>query len=169
VTTASIQSVTAALAAATAFLAALGAGISGVAALRQYRLRAEAQRAELDTQLAQLFAQLAPIANGRGVAVIPEGALAPAVERLAGDDRIAEIPRFLKESFLPAPVGAATQAAAISSIAYLGRTYDSLRSPARDCLETLDLRGYAELEALRDTGLASIPAGRRSGHDQVPR
>jgi hypothetical protein len=67
---------------------ALCAGIVGTLAgvfnaVREYRLKSEAQRHQIeaqqatrDVELARLFAELVPIANGRGPAVTSENAVA---------------------------------------------------------------------------------------------
>lgn len=150
----------ASLASVTAFIAALiglVAAIGGLVAIPEYRRRLKAQRAELDTQLAQLFAELVPIANGYGVSTLPDAALVSLVENLVSSNQTDRLPSVLQEAYVTAPVGAATQAAAISSIVYLGSTYESLARPAEACLTSLQFPRHPALEKIRRKGLKEIP------------
>lgn len=143
----------------TAFLAALiglVAALGGLVAIPEYRRRLKAQRAELDTQLAQLFAQLVPIADGYGQPSLPDAALASVVEGLVSTNQLDRLGSVLSQAYVNAPVGAATQAAAISSIVYLGSAYESLAQPAESCLASLSFAGHPLLEKERVEGLQSL-------------
>lgn len=151
----------ASLATITAFVAALiglVAAIAGLVAIPEYRRRMKAQRAELDTQLAQLFAQLVPIADGHGPPMMPDAALTAAVEKLVAEGELSELRKVLRQAYVAAPVGAATQAAAISSIVHLGCVYDSLISPAEACLASLSFDEFPLLEQKRVEGLERLRA-----------
>lgn len=153
---ASVSAIAALLAALVALVAAIGGLIGALVAIPEYRSRLRSQRAEIDTQLATLFSQLVPIANGRGEPRLPDAALAPIIEKLIADDDLDRLRPILRDAYVSAPIGESTQAAAISSIAYLGQTYDSLKEPARACLGSLYLAGYSLLEELRERGLKSL-------------
>lgn len=127
-------------------------------AIPEYRRRLKAQRAELDTQLAQLFAELVPIANGYGASTLPDAALVSLVERLVSSDQLDRLPQVLQKAYVTAPIGEATQAAAISSIVYLGSTYESLAWPAEACLTSLSFPRHPLLEEKRLDGLRKIQA-----------
>ena len=151
----------ASLATVTAFIAALIgllAGIGGLAVFPEYRRRLQAQRAERDTQLAQLFAELVPIADGYGQPALPDSALASIVDDLVAKDRLDDLRPTLRKAYVNAPVGMATQSTAIASIVYLGSTYESLAAPAETCLETLRFPGGEALEATRRRALDKFGA-----------
>ena len=122
----------------------------------EYRRRLQAQRAERDTQLAQLFAQLVPIADGYGQPALPDSALAPIVEDLLAKDRLDELKPTLRKAYVTAPVGMATQVAAMASIVYLGSSYQSLSGPAEACLHTLKFPASPELEVARENALDNL-------------
>lgn len=149
----------------TAFLAALiglVAALGGLVAIPEYRRRLKAQRAELDAQLAQLFAELVPIADGHGQPTLPDAALTSMIENLVSNNQVDRLRPILREAYVNAPVGAATQAAAISSIVYLGSTYECLAPPAESCLASLSfLPTHPLLEEKRVDGLRLLCALRQ--------
>jgi hypothetical protein len=114
----------------------------------EYRLKAKAQRATLDVELSRLFAELVPIANGRGPPVLSEAV----VDRLLahGDAPSSEIAR---RAMIHGVVGVPTQAAALLSLAVLGRDYPNLREPARAALHAMEFMEEHET-------LGKGPAGR---------
>lgn len=134
-------------------LGVVGAPVATGVSVREYQLKARAQRAETEIQLARLFAELVPIANGRGPAHLSEAAataIAAAKPSFTADD--------LVRAAVTLPVGAATQAAAIASLGRLGATYEPLRAPARAALESLAYVTDPDVKAAREAALASLPA-----------
>jgi hypothetical protein len=146
--TASLTSDPDLLAALAALVAAIGGVVGAAVAIREYRLKARVQRAEMDIHLAQLFAQLVPIANGRGQPALLDAALAPILEKVVADGLATEdLKAILDAAFVSAPVGVATQAAAMASMGYLGAEYEALRDSASQSL--LALRYADEVPELR--------------------
>jgi hypothetical protein len=56
-------------------LGVAGSLVAVFQALSEYRLKAQAQRAEIDINLSRLFAELVPIANGRQGTVVSEAGM----------------------------------------------------------------------------------------------
>lgn len=110
----------------------VAAVITAALSVPEYRLKAKAQRAALDVELARLFAELVPIANGRGPSVLSEAVVSRVLER--GGIPAEEI---AQRAMIPGPVGTSTQAAALVSIAVLGREYRNLLEPAKAALDEM--------------------------------
>jgi hypothetical protein len=137
-------------------------------ALSEYSLKARAQRAELDINLARLFAELVPIANGRQGTVVSEAAITAAlsipevVDRVLGADNERERDLISEFAVVYLPVGIAMQAAAVRSLGYLGEEYEQLREPARAALNAL--RYFADdedLKPVRAEALAAIARAKK--------
>jgi len=90
---------------------------------------------------------------------MPDSALAAVVEKLVAENDLQGLREVFRQSYVNAPVGAATQAAAISSIVYLGSAYDSLAEPADACLSTLAFPGHELLEQRRKVALERLRGG----------
>jgi hypothetical protein len=118
-----------------AVIAALGTVTAAVVrAVNEYRLKAGSERAQSDVRLTQLFAELVPTANGRGKDYVTKNG---------------EIEH--------APVGEATQAAAIRSLGALGARYEVLREPAQAALRALSfVEDKPNLEPARQESLADV-------------
>ena len=133
----------------------------GVSAF-EYRLKTRTQRAELDINLARLFSELVPIASGSEKTVVSEAAVAalmaqPDFTRASP----AKMRKDLHERCVVTPVtGANTQAAAIASLGYLGRTYPALREPATVALEGLSFVTKPSLAKARDAALCEVQAAK---------
>jgi hypothetical protein len=110
----------------------VGGLVTAWRAVAEYRLKSQAQRAQLDIDLARHFAEVVPIANGRSGYLLSEAAVTAIVENNppATEDDLAP-------ALITQPVGVATQAAAIRSLGFLGSRHDSLSEPAQAALETL--------------------------------
>lgn len=65
----------ASLATFTALFGVLAAVVTAAIGVREYALKARAQRAQTDIELAKLFSELLPIANARGPAHVSEAAV----------------------------------------------------------------------------------------------
>lgn len=133
----------------------IGGVVAAWRAVAEYRLKSQAQRAQLDIDLARHFAEVVPIANGRGGCVLSETAVA-AITNVK--------PPASEEDLWPAlvtlPVGAAAQAAAIRSLAYLGQKHDSLRASAESALVGLEFVDEdPNLQAARAEALRSLRSG----------
>lgn len=144
-------------------IAALVAAVGGVWAaflgVREYRLKSEAQRVEIDVQLSKLLAELVPVANGWGAVTISDVAIEAIASRSSPDATPAEIGEALSSAAVSAPVDEAAQAVAVASIGYLGSEHRTLREPSYQALRTLR---FAEsrpvLIAARDAAIARIEA-----------
>jgi len=148
----------------------MGSLVAVFRALGEYRLKARAQRAQIDINLARLFAELVPIANGRQATVVSEAAMTavfssePIMERMLASDNERGRDVLREFAVIDVPVGLAMQAAAARSIGYLGEEYRQLRAPARAALDSLDY--YEETPALklvRDEALAAIAQAETEG------
>lgn len=124
---------TASLASFTALFGVLAVVVTAAVGLREYALKARAQRAETDIGLAKLFAELLPLANARGPIHVSEAAIQALFAK--GEEFYGE--ELAKRVAFTTPLGAATQAAAIGSLGYLGTSYASLYQPARAAIESL--------------------------------
>ncbi len=123
----------------------------------EYRLKATSQRAEIDTRLARLFAELVPIADGRAEALAPEALVAHVLRNAADPHDTAALETEIRQLQMSVPVGRSTQIAAVSSIGELGRTYEILREPARSVLDSFSWFEDAQMRAARDAALARLP------------
>jgi hypothetical protein len=131
--------------------AVIGGLIAAWRGVSEYRLKSQAQRAELDIQLAKHFAAVVPIANGRAGHILSETAVTALT---AGGSFSAS---DLEAAVVILPVGAPTQAAAIRSLGELGSRYGSLRGPAESALEGLSfLEGDAVLGPARAAALEEM-------------
>lgn len=141
-----------------AVVAALGGVRAAWIAVREYELKSKAQRVEIDVQLSQLLAELVPIANGRGGQTVSEAA-AEAIAKSRPEADPEELHAALEAAVLTMPIGEATQAAAITSISYLGTEHPALRASSRQALQTLDfVDGRPKLRAAREEALARVRA-----------
>jgi hypothetical protein len=129
-------------------LALISFAISSWLALKEYRLKLQAEaratnsaKAETDVRLLKAFTELMDLANGRGGYVVSEKAIEEIFKHKAFDEadfsdlesikiRIGEFP------VIYLPVGNASQDAAIAAIATLGNRYEVLKEPAIQALET---------------------------------
>jgi hypothetical protein len=143
-----------------------GALVTAWRGVAEYRLKSKAQRAATDVQLAQLFAQLVPVANARGTVVASEAAINALLEhsdvgRLLGDEAEQLNLRAVIQTIgtISLPVGEATQVAALASLGYLGAAYESLRQPATAALEAL--------EYVDHTSTPQLARARRSALEQI--
>jgi hypothetical protein len=141
-----------------ALIAAIGGARAAIVAAREYRLKSAAQRVEIDVQLSKLLAELAPIANGRGPAVVSEAVAETIAQAQVGKGASpAAMEKALEPAVMTMPVGEATQAAAIASIGYLGAEHESLSLRARQALLALDfVDDHPKLAAARKAALAMI-------------
>lgn len=127
--------------------ALVSVAISSWLALKEYRLKLQAEartanseKAETDVRLVKAFTELMDIANGRGGYVVSEKAIEELFKRKFVDadfkdlasmkEQIAEFPVFYL------PVGNASQDSAIAAIATLANRHEVLREPAKQALET---------------------------------
>jgi hypothetical protein len=122
------------------------AGSAAVAAL-EYRLKAKAERAESDTKLARLFADLIPLADGYPDARLPEGLAVALIEEgvLTREDfevdpatRRSKAAAMLEGAMVHSPVGLATMLATLQAVAELGARHEVLTRPADVAITTLD-------------------------------
>ena len=131
----------------------VGALVATAVSVREYQLKARTQRAETEINLARLLAELIPVANGRGPGTLSEAAvsaLASTKPDFSEDD--------LARLVVTAPVGVATQAAAIASLGRIGQMYVELRRPVRAGLDALAfVDAVPELKAARLAALRSLP------------
>jgi hypothetical protein len=134
----------------------------------QYRLKVKAEerlqesnRAEVDVRLSKLFAELMWLAHARAGSHVSEKCIEELFEKgmitkedLGDPDSLNR--KIAAICILNLPVGVASQNAAITSLAVLGRRYAILREPARAGLNSLKSfkREEAEraLAILDDTG-----------------
>lgn len=133
-------------AAAFAFAAVVGA-ISVAVASFEYRLKAKVERAETDTKLARLFADLVPVADGFRNPALPDGLLEALLkhEVLTKEDfevskdgtRDSKAGKMLQSLYVTAPSGAVTMVTALSAIAELGARHEVLRQPAYEAITGL--------------------------------
>lgn len=144
-------------------VAVIGSLVAVFQALNEYRLKAQAQRAEIDINLARLFAELVPIANGRGGTVVSEAAMSAVfsseaiMQRMLAAENESERDVIRDFAVIDVPVGMAMQAAAVRSLGYLGEEYKQLREPARAALNSLDyFTDDRALKPARDDALAAI-------------
>jgi hypothetical protein len=135
ITVASLGDVATLIGASAAVVAAIGGVWAAFIGVREYQLKSKAQRVEIDVQLSKLLAELVPIANGRGTTVASETAAEVIAQRQEEPEKITEA---LKSAVIQLPVGEATQAAAITSIGYLGSEHPALREPAHQALQALN-------------------------------
>ena len=129
----------------------------GVSAF-EYRLKTRTQRAEADINLARLFSELVPVASGNEKTVVSEAAVAALVGQ---PDFTREDPQKVREELQHRCVvkplaGENTQASAIASLGYLGRTYPALRKPATVALEGLHFVTTTPLLEARDAALREV-------------
>jgi len=121
---------------------------------------AKARTAEADVRLAEAFAHLIPIANGRdGTSHLSETAVSKLIEDVAGQVDDEELRRKMAPAVLPGRVGIASQVAALSAIAELIlRHPEFLRTPGLAALEELkDLGvGYPKLEAAWNAAMERV-------------
>ncbi len=112
----------------------------------EYRLKARAERAESDTKLARLFADLIQIADGYRETFLPDGLAAALVEAklLTSEDFEGEdthgrnaASTKLKASMVTSLTGMTTMAATLRAIAELGVRHDLLRGPASEAMHGL--------------------------------
>ncbi|MDX6650354.1 MAG: hypothetical protein QOJ97_2305 [Solirubrobacteraceae bacterium] len=119
---------------------ALGTGFGVVLAALEYRLNSKAKRAETDTELSRLFTELVPIANGYSVTTLPDAVATSLIEHglITRDDvRAGVAGAHLSNAAISLPIGAATMAAALRSIAELGTRHDVLKEPARSAVQAM--------------------------------
>jgi hypothetical protein len=147
------------------WLPSIGAVLAGAGALvaaLEYRLKAKAQRVEAHVQLAETFARLVPIADGRdGSNHLSETAvanlLASSPDPGTGDDfRGTIVP-----AVIPGVVGRAAQVAAMSSIADLVVKFpDELKDPGTKALKqlgvTVELAEQSDLTRAYEEALTRI-------------
>jgi hypothetical protein len=127
--------------------ALVSVAISSWLALKEYRLKLQAEartanseKAETDVRLIKAFTELMDIANGRGGYVVSEKVIEELFKRKFVDAdfndlasmkaQIAEFP------VIYLPVGNASQDSAIAAIATLANRHDVLSEPAIQALET---------------------------------
>jgi hypothetical protein len=122
------------------------AASAAVAAL-EYRLKVRAERAESDTKLARLFADLVPIADGYPGVRLPDGLAVALVEKgvLTGDDFVVDpkthrskASAILQGAMVHTPVGLATMLATLQAVAELGARHAVLARPADEAIARLD-------------------------------
>lgn len=126
-------------------LAAVAAGGSAVVAAYEYRLKARAERAETDTKLARLFADLVPVADGWRAPQLPDGLASALLEHGVltkpdfdvGEDGRSAAGKMLRSCYVTAPSGAVTMVTALSAIAELGARHEILQQPAQDAIDGL--------------------------------
>jgi hypothetical protein len=154
---ASLSDVTPLIGATAALIAAIGGVRAAFLGVSEYRLKSKAQRVEIDVQLSKLLADLVPIANGRGGAVVSEAA-AETIARSQVEQKASpsEMKAALKGAVVTMPVGEAMQATAITSIGYLGGAHEALNAPARQALHALDFVTHPELRAARKLALELV-------------
>lgn len=151
-------------------LGVLGSLVAVFQALSEYRLKAQAQRAEIDINLSRLFAELVPIANGRQGTVVSEAGMTAVfsspeiMQRLIAGVNDWERDVIREFAILDLPVGQAMQAAAVRSLGYLGEEYRQLREPASAALNALDyLAAYdGPLKNAHDGALEAIARAARN-------
>jgi hypothetical protein len=121
-----------------AWVGVIAVAVSAVIAAASYGRKAEAERAETDVQLIRAFAELVPIANGRGPGHLSDevvrGVLAGHV---AGEDVDPHGKADLGLAVIPTPVGRATQAAVLLALGELARRHSILRRPVRAALSDM--------------------------------
>jgi hypothetical protein len=140
---------------------AIGAGTVGALVpvymgVLEYRLKARSQRAETDARLAQLFAAIVPIADGRGGAAVPDSVVNHVLSHATDPHDAKALSREIHDFAISLPVGRSTQVAAISSIGELGRSYDILREPAQRVLNSFDWFADQQLVTARAAALMRV-------------
>jgi hypothetical protein len=154
------------LASASALVTAISSAVvAGVLAIglvanwQDYRSRSRAQAAEANAKLAETFAGLVTTANGRSGSHISETAAAYLLEGFDHSETDDVFRKRLEHAVSPGPVGVATQAAAIASIAELiAQHRDFLLTPGTTALENLRavVGAHAELKPVLEAALARV-------------
>jgi hypothetical protein len=129
-------------------IGAVSVAISSWKALKEYRLKLEAEaraanseKAETDVRLLKAFTELMDLANGRGGYIVSEKAIEELFKHevftkadwgdfASGKKKIGEFP------VIYLPVGSAAQDAAIAAIATLGERHEVLKEAAIQALES---------------------------------
>lgn len=142
--------------------AALVAAIGGFLGVREYRLKAAAQRVEIDVRLSQLLAELVPTANGWGRSELSETAADTiAKKKIESGAPPKQASEALRGAVVTFPVGEAEQAVAITTIGYLGVEHRTLREAAYRALQALEfVHSRPRLAAARAAALEAIDAVR---------
>jgi hypothetical protein len=107
----------------------VGGAASALIAAIGYRQKARGLRAETDVRLVKAFADLVPLANARGPAVLSEAAAAKLAEQTYDND-VARA-SALRAALLVSPIGAQTQVSVLQAVATLGCEHPILREAAR--------------------------------------
>jgi hypothetical protein len=127
--------------------------IAAAVALREYRLKAEAERRETDVRVTKLFVEPMWLAHARAGCTVSEKCVEELFERgiIKPGDCLEQINSELQTAcVLNHPVGVASQDSAILAVGMLGHKYEILREPARAGLKGLrNAREQAVTEALR--------------------
>ena len=127
--------------------ALVSVAISSWLALKEYRLKLQAEaraanseKAETDVRLLKAFTELMDIANGRGGYVVSDKALEELFKRKFKDADFNDLESLKKQigefPVIYLPVGGASQEAAIAAIATLANRHEVLKQPARQALES---------------------------------
>lgn len=153
---------------AAVILAAIATAGSAVVAAYEYRLKARAERAETDTKLARLFADLVPIADGWKSPQLPDGLVAALLEHevlTKPDFEVDETGRSaagktLRNCYVTAPSGAITMVTALSAIAELGARHELLRQPACEAIDGLNQHSTGSTKDAYERAKARVHGGK---------
>lgn len=123
-----------------------GGAASAVTAAVGYHQQSRGLRAETDVRLVRAFADLVPLANGRGPVHLSEAAAAKLAEGTYSSDD--ERDKALGAALLTSPVGKQTQVAVMRAIATLGCEHKVLWDAARAAVEEGPIEGDQRAHAL---------------------
>ena len=144
-------------------IASSGGAVSAFVAALGYRHQARGHRAETDVRLVTAFAELVPIANARGPAVLAEPAASRIAEWAHKDDSLTPVQQsdLLGGALALTPVGAQTQLAVIRAIASLGCEHAILWEASKAAVQEVSV--HEEHQAHKSEALRRLETCRPRG------
>jgi hypothetical protein len=136
-----------------ALIGACGGGGGALIAAFSFRQRQRGLRVETDVRLTRAFADLVPIANARGPAVLSEAAASKIAEQTFASP--AQRAAALEAAMIISPVGMQTQVAILRAVASLGSAHPLLWEASKAAVETATLKPEWESQrvaALKELG-----------------